>query len=234
MSKEANVSPTPNLSRWLIRGVVALIVLLLLWANRHYLLTLLDFLRDREAITDSLESLGGWGPLFYLLFLGMQVITAFIPGHPLLIAAGYLYGFAGGLALNLIGVVLFSQLVFVAARRAGKPLVQRFVSTNLLDRWDHLTQQQGFFFFLILFWFPIIPSNATNYLAGLSSISFWLFFLASLVGRLPGLALVTLIGSHGLELTWQQWLVILPVALVLVAGGRFVTLKLERHFNPRK
>ncbi len=223
--------PTRPLSKWFLRGGLILITLLVLWAGRDHLLGLLSFLKDREAVVAYLEPLGIWGPLLYLVILAVQVFTAIIPGHALMIAAGYLYGFAGGLTLNVIGAVIVSQLAFVLARRAGRPAAQRVVPANVLDRWDSVAKTQGFFFFLICFWFPLIPSNATNYIAGLSPISFWLFFLANFLGRLPGLILVTLIGSHGLALTWQQWVVILPVALLLVVGARFLTVKIERRFQ---
>ncbi|MFC1976465.1 TVP38/TMEM64 family protein [Chloroflexota bacterium] len=228
---EVKSPPTRHLSTWFIKGGVILIILLVLWIGRHHLLGLLNFLRNREAVVAYLEPLGIWGPLLYLFILAVQVFTAIIPGHALMIAAGYLYGFAGGFTLNVIGAVVVSQLAFVLARRAGRPAVQRLVPANVLDRWDNVAKQQGFFFFLICFWFPIIPSNTTNYIAGLSPISFRLFFLANFLGRLPGLILVTLIGSHGLELTWQQWSIILPVAVIMVIGGRYLTAKIERRFS---
>jgi uncharacterized membrane protein YdjX (TVP38/TMEM64 family) len=228
---EVKSSPTRHLLTWFIKGGVVLIILLVLWVGRHHLLGLLDFLKNREAVVAYLEPLGIWGPLLYLLILAVQVFTAIIPGHALMIAAGYLYGFAGGFTLNVIGAVMVSQLAFALARRAGRPVVQRLVPAHVFDRWDSVAQRQGFSFFLICFWFPLIPSNATNYIAGLSPISFWLFFLANFLGRLPGLILVTLIGSHGLELSQQQWAVILPVAIILVVGGRYLTTKIERRFR---
>jgi uncharacterized membrane protein YdjX (TVP38/TMEM64 family) len=142
-----------------------------------------------------------------------------------------LYGFWGGVTLNFLAIIVASQLAFIFARRAGQPAVERFIPENVLNRWTNVTKRGSFFFFLICFWFPIIPSSATNYIAGLSYISGWLFLLASVVGRLPGIVLFTLIGSHGLTLTWQQWMVVIPLAILLIIGGRYVTAKLERRFQ---
>ena len=228
IKKEPTTNQAPT---WIIKATAVLIVLLLLWLNRHQLFTLLNLLKDREAVATYLEPLGIWGPVLLLSILGVQVAMVVIPNHALLITAGYLYGFSRGLTLNVIGVVIVSQLVFVMARQAGRPFIQRLVSVHILDRWDNIAKRQGFFFFLICFWFPIIPSNATNYIAGLSSIAFWPFFLANLLGRLPGLALVTLIGSHGVEFSWQQWLVFLPIFLGIVVGGRYLATRVDRHFN---
>jgi uncharacterized membrane protein YdjX (TVP38/TMEM64 family) len=143
-----------------------------------------------------------------------------------------MYGFWGGVTLNFLAIIIASQIAFTFARRAGKPAVERFVPDNIWERWGDIAKRGNFFFFLICFWFPIIPSSATNYIAGLSFISGWLFFLASVLGRLPGIVLITLIGSHGLTLTWQQWVIAIPVAIVVIIGGRYVTAKLERRFQP--
>jgi uncharacterized membrane protein YdjX (TVP38/TMEM64 family) len=220
-----------NIWKWLWRGLVILFVLTLLWHNRQQLLNLLNFFRDREAVTAYLESFGWWGPLLYLLIVYAQVLSATIPGHALMIAAGYLYGFPLGLALNLVGGVGASQVAFVFARRAGQPWVSRVVPEPVLRRWQPVMERQGFFFFLTCFWLPIVPHNATNYLAGLSSISFWRFFLANFFGRLPGMILVTLIGSHGLELTWRQWGLIAAAGLLLLLGGRYLAVKLQSRWD---
>ena len=225
MNQQSKNFITAATSKWLTRGFVILIILSLLWVNRQLLLDLLNFFRDREAVIAYLEPLGLWGPLLYLLILYVQVLTATIPGHALMITAGYLYGFAGGFILNLMGGVGASQLAFVIARRAGQPFVSRIVSESILKRWQKVAERPGFFFFLTCFWLPIVPHNATNYLAGLSSISFWQFFWANLLGRLPGLVVVTLIGSHGLELTWQQWSIMAVVGLLFIVGGRYLARK---------
>src|SRR5687767_5930204 len=172
-------SITVTLSKWLTRGFVILIILSILWGNRQHLLDLLNFFRNREAVTAYLEPLGLWGPLLYVLILHVQVLTATIPGHALMLTAGYLYGFTDGFALNLIGGVGASQLAFVLARWAGPPIVSRLAPENFLNRWQKMAERQGFFFFLMCFWLPIVPHNVTNYIAGLSSISFWQFFLAN-------------------------------------------------------
>jgi uncharacterized membrane protein YdjX (TVP38/TMEM64 family) len=220
-----------HILKWSLWSFIILIILLALWFGRHQLLSLLNFFRNREAVTAYLEPLGWWGPLLYLLIVFIQVLTATIPGHALMIAAGYLYGFPMGLALNLIGGVGASQLAFVIARRAGQPFVNRVTPERILKRWQPVAERQGFFFFLTCFWLPVVPHNATNYIAGLSSISFWRFLGANFLGRLPGMILVTLIGAYGLELSWSQWGIIAVIGILLIVGGRNLAAKFERYYG---
>lgn len=206
--------------------VIALASLALLWLGRPYFSYIADILRNKDVITAQLEILGLWGPILYLLVLSLQVVTAIIPGHALMLSVGYLYGFGGGLTLNFIGAVGASQLAFLIARRAGQPGLRRLVPASTLQRWQTVADRQGTTFFLICFWFPIIPSNAANYIAGLGSISFRSFFMANLFGRLPGLITVTLLGAYGIELTWPQWALIAALGLGVIVTGRFMAAKL--------
>jgi uncharacterized membrane protein YdjX (TVP38/TMEM64 family) len=216
---------------WLKVSLTLGLLLSVLWLSHSHLFELLAFFRDRAAVEAYLERVGLWGPLLYLLLLGLQVLTVIMPGHILMLTAGYLYGFGGGLSLNIIGTVGASQLAFMLSRWAGKPWVQRLVPAALFERWHILAQRQGFLFYLLCFLFPIIPGNVTNYLGGLSLISFWLFFLANLLGRLPGLIIITFLGAYGVDLTWQQWLLIAAAGVFLVAGGRYFGPKLTARFT---
>lgn len=216
-----------SVSKWLWRGLVILLSLSVLWLSRHQLIDLLHFFRDREAVTAYLEPLGWWGPLLFLAIVIFQVLTATIPGHALMIAAAYLYGFPLGLALNTLAGVGASQLAFAIARRIGQPWVSRVVSETILSRWQSVAERHGFIFFLICFWLPIVPHNATNYIAGLSSISFWRFFWANLLGRLPGMIVISLLGAYGLELSWPQWGLIAVAGLLAIVIGRYLAPKLE-------
>jgi uncharacterized membrane protein YdjX (TVP38/TMEM64 family) len=147
-----------------------------------------------------------------------------------MVAAGYLYGFIGGALLNLLGVVIASQLAFLLARYAGQSRVRQMIPDGIRTRWEPVIRRQGVFFFTLIFWFPIIPSNITNYIGGISPISFWAFMAASIVGRLPGVLLITAIGAYGLELSLQQWGLVALFGVLLVFAGRVATNRLEQHF----
>jgi uncharacterized membrane protein YdjX (TVP38/TMEM64 family) len=213
--------------QWLIIVAVILLVVWWGWAEVKQFVT---FVNDRAAVTAYVQGFGNWGPLLLLALLSSQVILAFIPGHIIMITSGYLYGFWGGLGLNLLGTVVAGQLAFGALRWAGRPLLTRLISTTLLERWDRLAQRAGFTFFLLFFWFPVLPSNVMNFVAALSPISVWYFLAANFLGRLPGVTLITLIGSHGLELSTQQWFILAGVGVILFIGGRYAANRVQARY----
>ena len=217
-------------SHWILKGVLGLAAILIFWLGRKHFFELITIIGNREIISAYLEGYGIWGAALLLFLLNVQVISAVIPGQILLITSGYLYGFGGGLALNLLGTVVASQIAFVVARWAGRPLIERLVPAKTLNHWRQVSERQGLTFFLLFFWFPVIPSNIMNLVAGISSISFRSFLVASFLGRLPGLIFITLIGAYGIQLSLQQWGVLAVVALVLLVSGRLATTKIQRRY----
>ena len=161
----------------------------------------------------------------------IQILDAVIPGHVFLIAAGYVYGLPLGLLLNVVYIVAASQLAFSLARWAGRPLISRLVSNELLEKWYAIGEKQGFTFFTIAFILPVFPTDVMNFVAGLSGISPRKFLAANFLGRLPGAVILTLIGSHGLQFTPTTWTAILVLAAVVYISGRMALSRIERQYK---
>lgn len=205
----------------------------LLWLVREPVFMLISLVGDQAAVSAYLQSYGVWGPLVLAFAQLVQVIVAFIPGHVFLIAGGYVYGFVPGFILNMTCIVLASQLGFALARWMGRPLVERLISTETLDRWYRIGEKQGFLFFTIAFLLPVFPSDAMNFVGGLSGISGAKFLAASFLGRLPSAIMLTMIGAYGLEFSRTTWVMIGLVALTVLIVGRLVVARIEAlHAHP--
>lgn len=206
--------------RWLKWGM-ALAGLALLWWFWQPVMELLRIIGDREAVSAYLAQFGLAGPLLLGLILVLQVIVAAIPGHILMISGGYVYGFGTAFCLNLAATVGGSQAAFLLARWAGRPVVERLAPAELLDKWKKVSFEKGLIFFLFGFMLPVFPADILNYVAGLSSLSSGRFFIANLLGRLPGVVVLTAIGAYGFELSGRVWLVVLAAAVVTFVAWRY-------------
>lgn len=213
---------------WVI-GVTAVIFALSLaiWFWWDEISQLIALLQDQEAVSAYIQSFGLWGPLVLAFAQMIQVLFAFIPGHMFLVAAGYVYGFPVGLLMNISFTVAASQLCFLLARWLGRPIVNRFVDPRVVNHWEKVANEKGIVFFTIAFVLPVFPSDAMNFVAGLSGISARRFLVANFLGRLPSAIMLTLIGSHGLELSTGAWTALVIVAVGLFIGGRLVVHKLQ-------
>ena len=226
--------PTPLLSsaakRWLLLGGLVAAAILT-WLLRESLAGWLAILSDQAYMSSYVQSYGVLAPLVLAFLQVLQVIVAFIPGHVFVIAGGYVYGLPWGLLFNIFCVVAASQLGFLLARWAGRPIVHRLAAPETINKWETIAEQQGFMFFTIAFVLPVFPTDIMNFVAGLTGISPRKFLAANFLGRLPSVTILTLIGSHGLELSNTTWaLLVLLVAAVYIIG-RFAILRIEQKYR---
>ena len=235
--KPAYPPPATRLStttkRWLLVGGV-LVLAVLTWLLRESLSEWLVILGDQEFVSSYVQSYGVLAPMVLALLQVLQVIVAFIPGHVFVIAGGYIYGMPWGLLFNIACVVAASQLGFLLARWAGRPLVHRLADRETIEKWETIAEERGFLFFTIAFVLPVFPTDLMNFVAGLTGISSRKFLAANFLGRLPSVVVLTLIGSHGLELSNTAWVLLaLAVAAVYIIG-RFTILRIEKKYRPRR
>lgn len=216
--------------RTLRNGMVGIGLVLALWLAKQPICELLVLLKDREAVIAYLQGYGAWGPVILTLIIILQVLIATIPGHVFMIAGGYLYGFTVAFLITLASTVATSQLAFVLARSVGRPIVYRLAPAKLIDRWEKVADRQGVVFFLFAFVLPTFPNDLMSYVAGLTSISPQRFLIANFLGRLPCAALMTLIGSHGLELPLQAWIPVVLASVSMFLVYRYCSARLERRY----
>jgi len=205
--------------------ILAFFAAIICW--RVKILEVISMIQDRETVVVFLQQYGIWGPLILFFILVLQVFLAVIPGHAFIVAGGYIYGLFIGIVLTQVSTVMASQLAFLLTRRFGRPLVDRFATSNVIDHWNKLAATQGTLFFFFAFILPIFPNDLMSFIAGLGSISSRKFFVANFFGRLPCAIFVTLIGSHGLELPLYFWVVVVFVILGLCISWKFISPYIE-------
>jgi uncharacterized membrane protein YdjX (TVP38/TMEM64 family) len=171
----------------------------------------------KQKMLEFLHSLGAWRAPGFIALQAIQVIIAPIPGEITGILGGYLYGPVSGTLLSTIGLTIGSYVAFLLARVFGKPLAERIVPRDIMERFDYLLQSKGLFLVFLLFFVPGIPKDYFCYIFGLSVISTMEYMVLSTVGRLFGTILLTLEGSYlkG-EQYWMFWIF---AAVGLVSGA---------------
>ena len=187
-----------------------------LWVGREPLAFLWTWFGDQEAVTASMARLGIWGAVLLAVLFILQVFFAFIPGQALMIACGFLYGFEGGFLLSWLSLVAGGEMAFLLARRYGRAFVERWISPDILARWDKTARGQGVGFFAVSLVLPLVPNDAMCYLAGLGKISHRHFSVANLLGRGVACLFTSALGAFGGRIPWPVWAVL--IAILFVAG----------------
>lgn len=171
----------------------------------------------QQRIKDWINSLGTGG---WLLVLGVQVaqvVIAFIPGEPVEILSGILYGGVGGLLLCLLGCVIASSGIFFLSQKFGTPLVEKLFNKRKFDNFAFLKDSRKLeAIVFILFLIPGTPKDMLTYIVGTSPMKITQFLLISTFARIPSIISSTYIGYTMRQGEWG--ITILIFALTAAFG----------------
>jgi uncharacterized membrane protein YdjX (TVP38/TMEM64 family) len=92
-----------------------------------------------------------------------------------------------------IGWLASATMGFGIGRAPGRDLVQK-LSRSRLNRLLRPAERHGFLAVLTVRVLPVAPFTLVNFVVGASGIRFHDFFLASLVGRIPGVVMLSVAG----------------------------------------
>ncbi|MGN1416697.1 MAG: TVP38/TMEM64 family protein [Oscillospiraceae bacterium] len=145
---------------------------------------------------DKVMETGALGPFIYMLLVVAQIIIAFIPGGPVEILGGVLFGTAGGTALCMLGFILGTSAVYSMVKKVGKPLVSAFVSEDKFERFKFLKNEKNLeLIVFIMFLIPGIPKDALTYFIPLTPINGKKFCILATLARFPATISSVMIGS---------------------------------------
>ncbi len=153
------------------------------------------FYTSKKRTARFLRSLGPYSSAVFILLQALQVVVSPIPGELTGAVGGYVYGEAFGLLLSTIGLTLGSWVAFELASIFGRPLVQKFVKKEILEKFNFLTTNTGTMICFLLFILPGFPKDYLCYILGLSGMSLSTFLVISTIGRMPGTYLLTIQGA---------------------------------------
>ena len=143
---------------------------------------------------------GGFGPAGVAIFILVYAAAAvlFIPGSVLTIGAGFAFGLLWGTVAVSAGSTLGAGLAFLVSRHLARARISSMAQKNgRFAAIDQAIGREGWKIVLLLRLSPLIPFNLSNYLYGLTAVSFWPYLLASWVGMLPGTVLYVYLGVAG-------------------------------------
>jgi uncharacterized membrane protein YdjX (TVP38/TMEM64 family) len=117
---------------------------------------LMSIVSSPEEVKSYIENKGIYGVLVFIGLQIMQIIVAFIPGEPLQLAGGYLYGTFNGFLLSTIGIMAGSIIAFIISRKFGYPVVSRLVKKEKLKNYrKKIESKKGLIVGFMLYGCPI-------------------------------------------------------------------------------
>ena len=176
--------------------VITVIIGGLIWAFRFVIPE--EWLAEISYYVDNpseLRKLGEGSEWLFILIQVLQVVIAPIPGQAAAFAGGFIFGFWKGWALTTLGLVIGSLVAMSLARLLGISLVRKVVPESIIQRFDSVISDGGYMTFFMIFLLPALPDDAVCFLAGLTKLKLLPLSLVCLLGRAPGMAVLSLTGA---------------------------------------
>lgn len=164
----------------IVGGFLGILFIVLLFIFASYLAR-----EYEENITSIVSDNSTLGMLYYVIITAVAVVVAPVSTLPLIPIASVAWGWFIAGVLSILGWVLGSQIAFLLARRYGKPLVQKMVSLERLERYEKRLPEKNIFWTVVLLRM-VVPVDVLSYAVGLfSEMKSRTYFLATILGVIP-------------------------------------------------
>lgn len=191
------------------------------------LIRLLSSEEGQAIILQKMQTFGIFAPILFVLLQVAQVVIAVIPGGPVPIIGGLLFGEGIGLLLSMVGFFFGTVIVYYLVQKFGRPIVSLFVSEDKMQKYAYLaTEKKLEALVFALFLLPGLPKDALTYIVSFNTkIKPMRLFVLTTLARLPSAALSVFLGGS----IWKgrYWLAVCFLFAMLLLGicGYFIKKK---------
>lgn len=223
------------MSRTLSKGVgllAAIVLLGVMW----YLLQRYDLLTQAR-LNELIGYARQWRTAPWMFVAIMAVYTSALlvmfPLSLLVVVTGLLFGPLWGLAYATIGTLTSSVVSYWVGRWLGREALMRYGGRHLRGLSGYLSRR-GIRTMTVINLLPLAPFTLTNMLAGAFHLKFRDYMIGSILGIVPGLAAVILLGSQLGALFTAASAKELILASAGLAAGVGLLIGLKRYASRRQ
>ena len=174
----------------------------------------------REIINQKIKSFGKLAPIVFIFLEFIQIIVAFVPGAPVEVLGGVIFGEIWGIILCFAGILLGTVTVYNLVKRFGRPLVCKVFSEEKLKNSRLLNDEKKLTFIVfLLFLIPGTPKDLITYIVPLTKINPYKFFFIAVTARTPSLACSVFMGASLGEGRFIRSLILFAVIIVFSSVG---------------
>ena len=150
---------------------------------------------DFTVVRDFVASYGAYAVVISFLLMIFQSIAAPLPAFLLTFANANLFGWWQGAILSWTSAMAGAAVCFYIARILGRDVAEKLTSKSGLAQIDTFFERYGKNTILICRLLPFISFDIVSYAAGLTSMSFMSFFIATGIGQLPATIVYSYVGG---------------------------------------
>ncbi len=177
---------------------------------------------DKEHLRQFAASNGTLLPVLYLA--AWMVGPFFLPGLPIILAGGVLFGPFWGVVYSSLGSAMGAGVVFLVSRHLARDWVAAKLAGTRLMSLDDKVARHGWKIVAFTRIVPVFSYTLLNYAFGLTRISFWPFLAATFVCMLPIITAFVYFSSNILDILHGRISKELIIGVVLVIGVSLIPL----------
>lgn len=150
---------------------------------------------DLDSLKQYILSYGALAPIISFTLMLVQSIAAPLPAFLITFANAALFGWVWGAILSWSSAMAGAALCFFIAKFLGRDVVERLTSKYAIDSIDEFFDKYGKYTILVCRLLPFISFDIVSYAAGLTSMKFLPFFIATGIGQLPATIVYSYVGG---------------------------------------
>lgn len=131
---------------------------------------------------------------FFLMVL--QSILSPIPAFLITLSNAAIFGWFWGAVLSWTSSMAGAALCFYISKVLGRDVVAKITSNTALNSLDGFFEKYGKYTILVCRLLPFVSFDLVSYAAGLTTMKFWPFFIATGIGQLPATVVYSYIGQN--------------------------------------
>ncbi len=172
---------------------------------------------DMDNMITYMHSLGVGGPLLVIGLMVLAIVFNPLPSAPIALASGAVYGHLWGTIYILVGAEIGALIAFLITRLTGYHWMRHFTEQKLSLGWMG-SQNSLMVMVFVSRLIPFLSFDLISYGAGLTTIAFWRFALATLAGLLPASFLLAHFGGEMAAADIQQMSFIILITGFIVGA----------------
>lgn len=182
-----------------------------------------------ETIAEYIRSFGIYAVIVSFFLMVFQSLVAPLPAFLITFANAAIFGWWQGAILSWTSSMAGAALCFYIAKTLGRDTVEKLTSKFALESVDGFFQRYGKHTILICRLLPFVSFDIVSYAAGLTSIGFIQFLIATGIGQLPATIVYSYVGGM---LTGSVRMIV--TALLILFALSILIILLKRIYNERK
>lgn len=150
---------------------------------------------DFTLVRDFINEYGAYAAAVSFILMILQSIAAPLPAFLLTVANANLFGWWQGAILSWSSAMAGAAVCFFIARILGRDIVIKLNGKKGVKQIEEFFEKHGNTSILVARLLPFISFDIVSYVAGLTSMSFWGFFIATGLGQLPATIVYSYVGG---------------------------------------